>query len=217
MKRFLVLVFTLVLVFAAPLPAQLVRFKNFDASTTLVNGSLYTVRFSLDSALAKEALYLYINQTAPGSKYQIPAYHCFMPPFPQCDSTFTLVVSANDGQRLQLVASSYLSHTKGIIDSSGIATVVSRTGIRLHQDSLVVTVYPNPATDYITAQFEQEAGTIAVLYIITAKGEEVYRYTSRTAGQQWVGFDLNNLPSGAYFLRAEVSEKVSTTKFVKKQ
>lgn len=216
MKRFLLLLSTLVLVSGAPLAAQLVKFKNFDASTKLVNGSIYTVRFSLDSALAKEALYLFINETAPGSKYQIPAYHCFMAPFPQCDSTFTIIVSANDGQRIQLVASSYLSQTKGIIDSSGYATVVSRTDVRLHLDSLDVTVYPNPATDYITAQFEQEAGTVAVFYIINAQGEEVYRYTSRTAGQQWVGFDLNNLPSGAYFLRAEASEKVSTTKFVKK-
>jgi len=117
---------------------------------------------------------------------------------------------------LAVLVLAFIWQTKGLIDSSRYATVASRTDVRLHTDSLAVVIFPDPARDYISAQFDQEAGTILVLYIINAHGEEVYRYTSRTAGQQWVSFDLNNLPSGVYFLRAETAETVSTTKFVKK-
>lgn len=99
---------------------------------------------------------------------------------------------------------------------SAYQTDACRTDVRVQRDSLEVAIFPNPAREYITAHFEQDAGTILVLYIINAKGEEIYRYTSRTAGQQWIHFDLNNLPSGAYYLRAETGDVVSTKKFVKK-
>lgn len=213
MKRFLLILTALLLTFCVPFPAQLVRFLNFSDTTKIVNGDIYTVRYELDGTLAKDALYLIFTMTAPGSRYQVPAWQCYAPPFPNCAKEFPVYISANDGQRLQLIASSQLSQTRGILDRSGLITVVPRTTAVRLADTLLLTVYPNPASDYVTARFEQDAGATVVLYILNTKGEEVYRYTSRTAGQQWVGFDLNALPSGGYFLRAETPQGVSTTKF----
>ncbi len=216
MKRFLLILTALLLVSCVPLPAQLVKFLNFSDTTKIRNGDIYTVRYELDSTLAKDALYLIFTMTAPGSRYQVPAWQCYAPPFPNCAKEFGVYISANDGQRLQLLASSQLSQTRGILDRSGLITVVPRTtGVRL-ADTIELTVYPNPASDYVTARFEQAVGTTAVLYILNAKGDEVYRYTSRTGGQQWVGFDLNALPSGSYFLRAIVQDVISTAKFTVK-
>lgn len=212
MKRFYLFTIALVLSFA-PAKAQLVRFLNYDATTKLVNGSIYTVRYQMDSVLAKDALYLYINQTAPGSRYQVPVYHCFAPPFPVCEKEFTIYVSANDGQRLQLVASSYLSQTRGIIDSSGFATVVSRTDVSAPQTTMLG-VYPNPATDYATVRCWGETGKTCVLSIVSQQGEEIYRYSTKQGGTQVVNFDVRPLATGAYFLMADNGRNSETMKII---
>lgn len=211
MKRFFVCMI-LLLACCVPAPAQLVKFLNYNATTKIVNGSVYTVRYALDSALAKEALYLYINQHALGSRYQIPAFQCFMPPFPQCSPEFGLSISANDGMKINLIASSYLTQTRGIIDSSEYATVVSRTAVQTDTVE-ALEVFPNPARAYITLRLPPPSGTPLVITMHSVDGREIYRYTAQPLAEA-VSFDTQYLPNGAYFLRAQSLSEVNTIRFV---
>lgn len=197
MKRFLIISALILLASCVPLPAQLVRFLNFDSTTKIVNGSVYTVRYELDNTLAKEALYLFINQHAYGSRYQIPAFQCYMPPFPNCAREVNVYFSANDGMRINLIASSYLSQTRGIIDSSGYATIVSRTGVAT-TDEADALAFPNPCRDYITLRLPNGGTSSALVRIYGVDGGEIYRYTHRSTSAV-VSFDTQALPNGTYF------------------
>jgi len=197
MKRFFFILALLFLASCIPLPAQLVRFLNFNNDTKIVNGSVYTVRYELDEALSKEALYLFINQHAFGSRYQIPAFQCFTPPFPNCAREVSVYFSANDGMRINLIASSYLSQSRGIIDSSGYATIVSRTGVPANDDTSAL-AFPNPCRDYITIRLPQAGVASAMVRIYGIDGGEIYRFTQRSPSAV-VSFDTQALANGTYF------------------
>lgn len=215
MKRFPVFVLAVMLFLASCATAhgQLVKFLNYNATTKIVNGSIYTVRYALDSALAKEALYLYINQHALGSRYQIPAFQCFMPPFPQCSPEFGLLISANDGMKINLVASSYLTQTRGIIDSSEYATVIPRTSSVDAVDTDSAQVFPNPAQTYVTLRIPPPSGAPLVVTMYSIDGQEIYRYISKIEIES-VSFDTRMLPSGAYWLRVHSPNNLNTLKFI---
>jgi hypothetical protein len=203
---------------SAPTLAQsnrLVRFLNYAPGTQLQQYTDYTVRYTLNPDLEKEAYYLFFNQQAGGSRYHIPFYNC---QFPNCAKEFTFFVNASVGQQLQFWAQSWLTAARGIVDSSGYAVVVPRrTSIRSNVDSNgneILRISPNPADTYVTVRFQQEAGTTITVFIVSAIGHEIYRYTSRSQGEQWIGFDTKALPEGAYFLRLEAANTSSSAKFI---
>ncbi len=73
----------------------------------------------------------------------------------------------------------------------------------------ILKLYPNPATDHITLHNgnDKKLGTVI---IFDASGNKVYR---NFTGNNQTMIDVNNLPSGVYYLRSDQSE--TSIKFVK--
>lgn len=215
MKRFLFFLYTafVLCLCAVPSAAQLVKFLNFDKNTRLQNGSIYTVRYDLNPSLVNDALYLQMVQHAFGSRFPIPAFTCYMPPFPNCSKEFGLIISANEGTKINLIAYSYLTQTRGIIDSSEYATVYAQTS-PVQQDTVrLLQVFPNPARSYITLVLPPPDGTPLVVTMYSVDGREIYRYTAQPRAET-VSFDTQYLPNGAYYLRAQSLSEVNTLRFI---
>lgn len=221
MKRLTLILLALLLASCIPLPAQqkhLVKFLNWDNTTRIPSGTVYRVKYELNASLTDAAKYLYIIQKTPTSRGIVLAQQCLIPTFPNCDREFPLLVSGDEGTRLLLIASSYLSYAPyNIIDSSGLATIVSNSttsvttqlGLR---DSLV-RASPNPANAHIDVTLEQVSPE-AVLKIIDVTGREYWRYTSYGAGRHSISFNLTTVPTGSYYLHLETAEFRDTKKII---
>jgi pimeloyl-ACP methyl ester carboxylesterase len=78
-----------------------------------------------------------------------------------------------------------------------------------------LSVYPNPAKDFIQVTFENDAQAQVNLYDIN--GRVLYQQTVQETGQQQFQLDLNQLKlsQGTYFLEVQVGEEKMTEIFVK--
>jgi pimeloyl-ACP methyl ester carboxylesterase len=78
-----------------------------------------------------------------------------------------------------------------------------------------LSVYPNPAKDFIQVAFENDAQAQVSLYDIN--GKILYQQTIQETGQQQFQLDLNQLKlsQGTYFLEVQVGEEKMTEIFVK--
>lgn len=214
MKRKTVFLFVVLLLCSvSALHGQLIRFTNFDRNTRLVNGSIFTVKYELDSVLAKDALYLQMVQHAFGSRYTIPAFTCYMPPFPHCAKEFGLIVSAPEGLRINLIAYSYLTQTRGIIDSSEYATVISQTSVAGAVQDNTMPLFPNPARTYVTLVLPPPEMRPCVVTVFAIDGREIYRYTAQPKAEH-VSFDVAALANGAYAVRVETPREVNVWRFI---
>ncbi len=78
-----------------------------------------------------------------------------------------------------------------------------------------IQVFPNPVKDRIQLNVSSDKSGIAQIYIIDANGRTVKRFSEKLqAGNNtfsWSGASL--LPTGSYYLKIEMGEKVLTTKF----
>lgn len=73
-----------------------------------------------------------------------------------------------------------------------------------------ISIYPNPATDFLSVNLMQ--GSVAQLYLYDANGRIL---TDKITGQENLQIDLRGLPPGIYFLRMENGEQVQSIRFVK--
>ena len=222
MKRLTLILLALLLASCIPLPAQqrqhLVKFLNWDDDTRIQTGTVYTVKYELDTSLADQARYLQIIQKTPISRYVVSAYQCLLPTFPKCEREFKVYVSGNEGTRLLLIASSQLSFAPyNIIDSSGLATIVLNPATSTADESdmhdRLIDAYPNPSGTHIDARIEQVSPEV-VLKIIDVSGREYWRYTSYGAGRHSIPFNLSTIPTGTYYLRFEAPESRETKKII---
>jgi pimeloyl-ACP methyl ester carboxylesterase len=78
-----------------------------------------------------------------------------------------------------------------------------------------LSVYPNPAKDFIQISFENDAQAQITLYDIN--GRILHQQTVQETGQQQLQLDLNQLKlsQGTYFLEVQVGEEKMTEIFVK--
>lgn len=76
------------------------------------------------------------------------------------------------------------------------------------KQALSVTIYPNPANDFITIETDE---TIENITILDVSGKIVFSQRKN----QNTRIDIQNLPSGVYFLTVKSANSVGTTKFVK--
>jgi hypothetical protein len=75
-------------------------------------------------------------------------------------------------------------------------------------ETLKVSVFPNPANDFITINTEE---VIEKITILDVSGKTVF---SQEKGLN-KRVNIQHLPSGVYFLTVESSNSVGTTKFIK--
>ncbi len=76
------------------------------------------------------------------------------------------------------------------------------------KEALSVSVYPNPANDFVTIEME---GSIEKVTILDISGKVVLSQENSTNNR----IDVQSLPSGVYFLTVESSGSVGRAKFIK--
>ncbi|MPM27899.1 hypothetical protein SDC9_74414 [bioreactor metagenome] len=75
-------------------------------------------------------------------------------------------------------------------------------------------LYPNPATDFVMAEFESDAADLATINITDLSGKLISstNTTIESAGMQSIRLDVSNLESGLYIVSINIDNK---TAFVK--
>jgi thiol-disulfide isomerase/thioredoxin len=78
-----------------------------------------------------------------------------------------------------------------------------------------VTVYPNPATEFIDLDMNFSATTNVVLQVLDVTGKVIIARDVRTfvAGQHHEQFDVSGLANGTYFVKLTEKNRVNTLKF----
>lgn len=94
-------------------------------------------------------------------------------------------------------------------DICGVPDVVKSGGLKI-ESSLVI--YPNPATDYITLNFDKPVNDKAIFSIINSAG---YNCASGTIIRGTNNVNIENLPSGLYLLKIMLNDRIYTGKFIK--
>jgi len=125
----------------------------------------------------------------------------------QGDITFFSAMNASNGQ----------SNTSGDVIYQGFLTVSADNGVGVDETSAVafnLSVFPNPASEYITLEFGlAEAGRVQA-ELIDMQGKKVRTLVNSTyaSGNQTVTVDLDNLPEGNYFVRVLTENGAYTEK-----
>ncbi len=83
-------------------------------------------------------------------------------------------------------------------------------GINEYTIDNLVTVYPNPSTDYVTVSFNNNESSEIEIY--NQLGQVLIREKVSAYGKK---IDISNLNSGVYFLRATVGNKTAIKKLIK--
>lgn len=96
-------------------------------------------------------------------------------------------------------------------------TIVSPVGISNHQPANPNSyLYPNPFSDYITAEFQSTGTTDVRLEMFSSDGKRVFENRSRPVpGKNLVKLNMANIPAGVYFFKISNSEIYSVSKLVK--
>lgn len=72
-----------------------------------------------------------------------------------------------------------------------------------------VSVYPNPAYDYLYLAFEAEKDIDYTISIFNQLGQQVYSQKNRSAGgQETMQISLGNMPAGIYFVKLHAGAKI---------
>lgn len=81
------------------------------------------------------------------------------------------------------------------------------TNIEEHQTPFQLSVYPNPAHDFIAVDFAAEQPTAIAINIVNITGQTVYTKTISQVQQDRFTIDTSNLPSGTYFVKVNQQTK----------
>ena len=79
-----------------------------------------------------------------------------------------------------------------------------------------LTLFPNPATDYVQAQFDLENQLDATVTLATIDGK-VVEFRNLSLYKDIVEFKTSNLSEGMYLMRVATEEGTSTKKFLVKR
>ena len=84
------------------------------------------------------------------------------------------------------------------------------------EQGIQLSVYPNPASNLMTIEFESTGGDIKIS-IFDALGKEVQVLTNQrfTSGLHSMPFESHNLPTGVYFVRIQTKFGQKTVRVVK--
>jgi hypothetical protein len=84
------------------------------------------------------------------------------------------------------------------------------------QQSFSINIYPNPANDFVTIQFENTNAENLELKILDVFGQTVRAVDAgKTYGTGSYIFDLANIASGVYFVQAQYNGQTISKKFIR--
>jgi len=80
-----------------------------------------------------------------------------------------------------------------------------------------ISVYPNPASDELTVNYQLEKSAVVNIYLIDLQGKQhvVLHNETNAMGIQTESMDISHLPPGVYFLRLQAGNNVVTKKIIK--
>lgn len=107
----------------------------------------------------------------------------------------------------------------GVVDNTIVYLPVNAVvGINEKTDSNVTIqdVFPNPASDEVSALIQVNSPSLATLSLVNILGQEVYmqKINLGYAGTHHYKINVNNLESGMYILKVESGSKVNTSKLL---
>jgi len=82
-------------------------------------------------------------------------------------------------------------------------------------DALRISIYPNPAKNEFSVVSSQLSGTNCKIELLNAAGENVAVLFEGKPGKDIFKFSVANLPSGIYFCKVTLDERISTKKIIK--
>lgn len=120
------------------------------------------------------------------------------------NGVYNIVVQAQHPDFQKSLVTGFVVNTKEAIPAKKTSTTLS-----------ALSIYPNPAKDFIQVAFENSQE--AQLNIYDINGRVVHQYNCTAIGQQQIQFDLNELKlsQGTYFLEVQMGEEKMTEIFVK--
>ena len=86
------------------------------------------------------------------------------------------------------------------------------SGIEENSFNVNLSVYPNPASNYLTIQCDRFNFSPDQIYIYNAKGELVMNQSANVDARK---INIKNLPAGIYFLKIETGKMKGVARFVK--
>lgn len=93
--------------------------------------------------------------------------------------------------------------------------LTGKTGIEMESGLQNVSVYPNPATDYLNVEFEAEKPENVAFKVLDVTGKVVYAEEMNYNGGQFQHrFDISNLSEGFYIMNIETAQGKTVRKFI---
>jgi hypothetical protein len=78
------------------------------------------------------------------------------------------------------------------------------------------TVFPNPATEYVTLKFdEQWYGTEVTAYLMNIEGKTLREFLFVPSEEEMQQTDISGLKPGMYMMRLQTEDSYQTVRFVK--
>ncbi len=100
-----------------------------------------------------------------------------------------------------------------IIDKSGLVTLSNVAVVNNGNSRLLgyITIFPNPAVNYLNIQTKAGQKGKAAVSITSAGGQIVYKADYTIANESIVNLDVKKLPSGNYYVRINSADGTTTT------
>jgi len=122
-------------------------------------------------------------------------------------------VSINGGGTLYFHVAPYFAGETGTYLLDIPITRAAVIGIDENEIGKFFDIYPNPAINYLLVDFNEFAGKLKMINLLTISGQKVFS-TEFSGTNNQVRLSLNNLSEGFYFLELQTSEGVATKKIV---
>jgi len=99
-----------------------------------------------------------------------------------------------------------------ITDAVFTQSVSTCTGIDEAINYNLLSIYPNPASDFMTISLVAESSDATTIYVINALGETVLTEQATSSNTTLI---TSNLTSGIYFIKVESKNASAIKKFIK--
>ena len=130
-------------------------------------------------------------------------------------TNFTGTVGSFDPTNLSVVGMLINSETGEIINSNKSALVDASTSVDENEVVQLFTLYPNPANEYVVANFTLLDNVVPFITIVNSLGQQVKNVpVSGTAGMNSVRINTSDFPAGIYFFNVISNNGTATKRFV---
>ena len=130
------------------------------------------------------------------------------------NSKYTIFYDQNDQANLGLIYYTLNGNTWNTYASSRILFHQSTTGINETKLQLMVSIYPNPANDYLNILNEKQSLKNSKIIISDLLGKTISSSTILNEGNEY-SLSINELNTGVYFLTVQTANAIKRMKFLK--